>query len=142
MTTPFNRRQFIHTLGMGSIGAIALASCAQSHQRASLVLHNANIFTSNPRYPKAQAIAIADGKILAVGSNEDILHLTNSSTQKIDVGGKTITPGFIDAHSHPASSGRQHLKNVDCDLRIYQSHSRCDARKITQHTTRGMVTGL
>jgi predicted amidohydrolase YtcJ len=35
----------------------------------------------------------------------------------VDLGGKTIVPGFIDAHTHPAAAGRQHLKQVDCDLR-------------------------
>jgi len=54
---------------------------------------------------------------VAVGSDSDVLNLSGSTTQKINMGGKTIVPGFIDAHSHPASSGRQHLRNVDCDLR-------------------------
>lgn len=66
--------------------------------------------------PKAQAIAISNRNVIAVGSDSDILHLAGSSTQKINIGGKTITPGFIDAHSHPAYSGNAHLRNVDCAL--------------------------
>lgn len=115
MKRRINRRQFVNTLGMGTMGLVVLNSCSQSNPE--IILHNANIHTSNPRLPKAQAIAISNGKIIAVGSDSDILHLAGSATRKINIGGKTITPGFIDAHSHPASSGRAHLRNVDCDLR-------------------------
>lgn len=97
------------------MGFMVLNSCSRSNPE--LVLHNANIYTSDPRLPKAQALAISNGKIVAVGSDSDILHLAGPATRKINIGGKTITPGFIDAHSHPASSGYEHLRNVDCDLR-------------------------
>ena len=81
------------------------------------IIYNANIITVNPKQPRAEAIAILDDRILAVGSNTAIKKMANGFTKKIDVAGQTITPGFIDAHSHPASSGRRHLRNVNCDLR-------------------------
>ncbi len=115
MKTRINRRQFANTLGMGSMGLIILNSFSQSNPE--VILHNANIYTSNPGSPKAQAVAISNGKIIAIGSDSDILHLAGSTTRKINIGGKTITPGFIDTHSHPAYSGNGHLRNVDCDLR-------------------------
>jgi len=110
-----DRRQFVQTLGMGTMGLLVLNSCSTSSPE--LILHNANIYTSDPKQPKSQAIAISNGKIVAVGTDKDILYLSSSKTHKIDMGGKTITPGFIDAHSHPAYSGNAHLRNVDCDLR-------------------------
>jgi len=110
-----DRRQFVNTMGMGAMGLMLMNACSQSSPE--VVLYNANIYTSNPNSPKAQAVALANGIILAIGNNKDILHFAGSSTRKIDVGGKTITPGFIDAHSHPAYSGRAHLRKVDCDLR-------------------------
>lgn len=67
--------------------------------------------------PRAQAVAISGGRFLAVGSNDDVLHLASVRTRKIDVGQKTVLPGFIDAHTHPAEAGRLHLRQVDCDLR-------------------------
>lgn len=86
-------------------------------QSIDLILYNANIITVNPNQPSAQAIAISSDKIIVVGTNESILKLATGFTKKIDISGKTILPGFIDSHSHPASSGRAHLRNVDCDLR-------------------------
>ncbi len=110
-----DRRQFVQTLGMGTMGLLVLNSCSTSSPE--LILHNANIYTSDPSQPKSQAIAISNGKIVAVGTDKDILYLSSSKTHKMNMGGKTITPGFIDAHSHPAYSGNAHLRNVDCDLR-------------------------
>lgn len=115
MSTKINRRQFTGTLGLGTMGLIFLNSCVST--RPDLIIHNANIYTSNPLMPKADAIALLNGKVMAVGSNRDILHLSSGATQKLDLAGKTICPGFIDAHSHPAYSGKRHLRNVDCDLR-------------------------
>lgn len=104
---------------MGTMGLMLMNSCSKN--APEIVLYNANIHTSNPGYPKAQAIALTGGRIMAVGSNDDILHLAGRHTNKIDIGGKTITPGFIDAHSHPSYSGIRHLRNVDCDLRSIAS---------------------
>ena len=83
---------------------MVLDSCGQQ-SAPDTILHNANIFTSNPNQPKVQAIALTDGKIVAVGKDADILHLSGSSTTKINIGGNTITPGFIDAHPIPPIQG-------------------------------------
>jgi predicted amidohydrolase YtcJ len=82
-----------------------------------IILYNGNIFTINPKEPTAQALAIANGRLIGVGSNAEILRIATANTKKIDLGYKTVLPGFIDAHSHPAYSGLKHLKMVDCDLR-------------------------
>ena len=81
------------------------------------ILYNANVITVNPNKPTAQAIAILGERVVAIGENNQILKLANSTTRKINIAGKTVVPGFIDAHSHPASSGLSHLRNVDIDLR-------------------------
>lgn len=54
---------------------------------------------------------------MTVGNNDEILKMATARTKKIDLGYKTVLPEFIDAHTHPASSGLMHLKMVDCDLR-------------------------
>jgi predicted amidohydrolase YtcJ len=86
-----------------------------------LILHNANIVTMDSAQPRAQAAAIVAGRFLAVGSNDEILALASGRTRKVGLEGKTVVPGFIDAHSHPASSGLRHLREVDCDLRSIQA---------------------
>jgi hypothetical protein len=86
-----------------------------------LILHNANIITVDTASPSAQAVAISGGRFVAVGSNSEILALASGRTRKWNLGGKTVVPGFIDAHTHPASSGLSHLKQVDCDLRSIQA---------------------
>lgn len=104
------RRKFVQALP-----PIALAPFWQTS--ADTILYNGNIITVDPNQPRAQAIAIIGDKILDVGSNDQIKKYANGFTKKVDLGGKTVVPGFIDAHSHPASSGRRHLRNVNCDLR-------------------------
>jgi len=83
----------------------------------SLILHNANVLTVDAQQPRAQAVAIAGERFLAVGSNEDIRGMAKPGTRQIDIGGNTIVPGFIDAHTHPSYAGIRHLRWVDCDLR-------------------------
>lgn len=65
-----------------------------------VILSNAVIATQNPRQPIAQALAIVQGRILAAGTNGDILHLAGADTQTIDLDGRLVVPGFIDTHIH------------------------------------------
>lgn len=82
-----------------------------------MVLHRGQIVTMDPARPRAEAIAIWGDRILAVGGNDQIRRLAGAETVVVDLGGRTVVPGFIDAHSHPAGSGLMHLTRVDCDLR-------------------------
>lgn len=109
------RREFLS--GMGAVAGFSLFPFAVEQEKAELILHNGNIWTVNGREPRAEAIAIARGRILAIGSDADVLALATPMTKKIDLGEKTVLPGFIDAHSHPAEAGLMHLRMVDCDLR-------------------------
>jgi predicted amidohydrolase YtcJ len=77
----------------------------------------AAFLTMDARQPRAEAVAIAGGRILAVGADVDILEFATADTKKLDLGGQTAVPGFIDGHCHPAYSGRRHLRFIDCDLR-------------------------
>jgi predicted amidohydrolase YtcJ len=72
---------------------------------ATLILYSGNIITMNARNDIVEAVAIRDGKILAVGKNQDILRLKGSNTQVIDLHGRTVIPGIIDSHSHPTGYG-------------------------------------
>lgn len=105
-----SRREFIQTAG-----AFALFPFEQTEPE--VILYNGNFWTVDRRNPRAQAVAISEGRFTAVGSNDDVLRLASGRSRKIDLGQKKVLPGFIDAHTHPAESGRLHLRQVDCDLR-------------------------
>lgn len=91
----------------------------QQNRTADLILNNAHVYTLNWDEPDldgttannapltesgwqadAQAIAIRDGEILFVGSNEDVLKFQNSESRVIDLKGATVTPGLVDSHTH------------------------------------------
>ncbi len=108
-----SRRQFL-----AGLGAFAVAPTLVFERTSpDLILHHARIITIDPRLPQAEAVAIANGRFCAIGPNDKVLALAGAQTKKIDLEGKTVLPGFIDAHSHPAIAGRMHLRQVDCDLR-------------------------
>ena len=104
------RRGFLFTMG-------AFALFPLERTEPDLILYNGNFWTVDPRAPRAEAVAISGGRFVAVGSNEDVLNLAAGRSRKVDLGQKTVLPGFIDAHTHPAEAGRLHLRQVDCDLR-------------------------
>ncbi len=64
-----------------------------------LIVHHANVYTVDSAFCKAEAFAVNKGKIIAVGSNKDILAHYSSGTA-YDAAGKAVYPGFIDAHAH------------------------------------------
>lgn len=84
---------------------------------ADTIYRNTNVITIDPSKPRAQAVAIRDGKFVAVGSNDDINDLAGPNTNVVDLPGKTVLPGFIDAHIHVLSSGIRHVMAADCDKR-------------------------
>lgn len=67
---------------------------------ADSILYNGKVLTVDERFSIAQALAGRDGKVMAVGSNAEILNLAGPKTLRLDLKGKTIIPGFIDTHSH------------------------------------------
>jgi predicted amidohydrolase YtcJ len=83
-----------------------------SKQQAALVLYNANVLTLNRERPRAGLVGIGDGKIVWVGGNDD-LHLFRGRAKLVDCEGRTVAPGFNDAHIHLMSLASR-LFSVDC----------------------------
>ena len=114
MSTSHNRRQFI-SAGSAALAAIAgapeLIASAQTAATAAqavgpgrpdpdLIVVNATVYTMDPRAPRAEAFAVAEGRFIAVGSSSDIRGLAGKNTQTFDAKGMTVVPGFIDCHNH------------------------------------------
>jgi hypothetical protein len=74
-------------------------------QPADMVLRDATIATLDPLQPEAQALAIRDGKILAVGGDESISRYIGKQTKVLDLHGAFVTPGFIEGHGHLTDTG-------------------------------------
>jgi len=78
---------------------IILSGCDLLKDKVDLVIINANVYTVDDSFSKAEAFAVHDGKFVAVGTNDEI-RSTYTSSQLLDADGRTITPGLIDAHCH------------------------------------------
>jgi predicted amidohydrolase YtcJ len=98
----------------------ALAAAAEE-PFADRVLLNGNILTVDARDSVAEALAIRDGRIVAVGSNDDIAALAGPATEQIDLHGLTATPGLLDSHAHFSDGGLQKLTNVDLSYPLVTS---------------------
>lgn len=84
---------------------LLLFSCQNKQPAADTILLNGNIYTVDEAMPRAEAIAIRDGLIQQVGTNEEIEKLKGEHTQVIDLQGRFAMPGFIEGHGHFSGMG-------------------------------------
>ena len=80
---------------------------------ADLVLINAKVYTANEKLPEAEAVAILKDKIIFVGSANESIQYTCNDNRIVDLQGKFIFPGFIDAHAHLKGIGYREM-NLIC----------------------------
>lgn len=79
---------------------LAAGSLAVPAAWADLILHNGKVLTADANFRVAEAIAIKDGKVVAVGNNKEILDRATTQTRRLDLKGRTVIPGIIDTHQH------------------------------------------
>ena len=90
------------------IAPLVMAACMSlglAQQSAHIIFYNGKILTVDPNSSIAQAVAVRGNRIAAVGSNDEVLRLAGSNTLRIDLKGKTMTPGLINTHVHMESLG-------------------------------------
>jgi predicted amidohydrolase YtcJ len=80
---------------------------------ADLIVTGGNLITLNTSNPRATAMAVRDGRIVAVGGDVEVLALAGPATRRIKLAGKTVTPGFCDSHIHMWWYGAQLLRQAD-----------------------------
>jgi hypothetical protein len=85
---------------------------AAANAPADLVVRNAHIYTSASGHPKAEALAVRGGRIVAVGAEADVKSFIGPQTKVLDLSGLTVLPGLIDSHGHMLNLGNR-LSDVD-----------------------------
>jgi predicted amidohydrolase YtcJ len=103
MVSSFSR--YSRNLLLVSLFAGAAACSSPQPPSASLVVTGARIWTGDPELPWAEAVAVADDEILAVGPAGDIKSLIGPETEVITADGGLVVPGFIDSHVHFLAGG-------------------------------------
>jgi len=120
-------RLFIAVAGATAVSCVALVGCqTQGSTSADVVMRNGYVYTVDGKNSVQQAVAVKDGRIVYVGSDEGAASYIGTQTQQIDLAGRMLMPGLIDAHMHPGDGGRAMTL---CDLK-YQTMT----RKVFQET--------
>jgi predicted amidohydrolase YtcJ len=86
------------SLGLGVV--LAAARCAAAAEPADLILHGGRVHTMDPARPDARALAVRGDTIVLVGNEAEVLRLRGPRTEVVDLRGRLLLPGFIDAHTH------------------------------------------
>jgi len=90
---------------VGAVASTGGLSGAAALAQADTVILNAKVITADSAFSIAEAIAIRDGRFLAVGSNADVKVWAGARTDVIDAAGRTVVPGLIDTHAHVEAAG-------------------------------------
>ena len=80
---------------------------------AELAFVNGSVYTVDAARTRASAVAVEDGRIVSVGSDDDVRDRIDATTEVLDLRGRMLVPGFQDAHVHPVSGG---VDRLQCDL--------------------------
>jgi predicted amidohydrolase YtcJ len=90
----------------------------QTGLAVDLICHNGKIVAVDNRFSIAQAMAVTNGSIAAVGSNDDILKLKTARTRVVDLQGRMVIPGLMDSHTHPTGAS---LTEFDHEIPVFET---------------------
>lgn len=99
-----------HFARLFALGALSLSMMPLGHaapDQADTIYLGGKIITVNDLQPEAEAVAVRNGKIVAVGYRDEVMKFRGKKTRLVDLAGKTMLPGFIDPHGHVFNSGIQ-----------------------------------
>ena len=89
--------------------AVAIVRPALAQEIADKIFLGGPILTMDDTAPRAEAIAVKDGRVLAVGTDAEVMEHKGDGTETVNLGGKALLPGFVDAHGHMFLGGMQAL---------------------------------
>jgi len=120
---------------------LSISPVRQQVATADLLFKNGNVYTANDQLPTAQAIAVKGDRIVFVGSNADAQKFVGKDTKVIDLQGKTVLPGFTDAHQHLSGVGfREMTLNLEGSTSLEDLLAKLKAR-VDQAKPGEWVTG-
>ena len=106
------RRPLLAALALLTFGA-AVPARASAVEPADLVLLNATVHTVDAKRPRAEAVAVRGNRIVAVGTSAELRSYVGPRSRVMDLRGRTVVPGFDDAHAHFLGMG---FARLDVDL--------------------------
>ena len=101
-----------------AISIVAALSRLSVAAEADLILHGGRIVTVDKQFSIAQAVAITNHSIAAVGTDADILKLKTAQTRVVDLRGRTVLPGLMDSHTHPTGAS---LTEFDHEIPAFET---------------------
>ena len=110
-----SRRGVLAALAGSALGGCAGAVQVPARPTADLLLTGGRIATLDDRQPSAEALAVRDGRVLAVGRAADLAPLAGPATRRIDLAGRTVIPGLIDNHTHVIRAAERWTQEVRLD---------------------------
>jgi predicted amidohydrolase YtcJ len=84
-------------------------SATQAKGPADLIVHHGNVVTGDEKFRRLEAVAVKDGRIIAVADDNAIFMLAGPNTTVIDADGRTVLPGLYDSHVHPLGAATSEL---------------------------------
>ncbi|MBP8080937.1 MAG: amidohydrolase [Arenimonas sp.] len=100
-----NRRIFLSTVAASPL----MTTSAFAADAAEIIYSGGPIYTMDDANPRVEAVAVKGGRILAAGAAADVMKLKNDKTKMVNLGGRTMLPGFVDPHGHMMAGGIQAL---------------------------------
>jgi predicted amidohydrolase YtcJ len=115
--------------------AVSVPAADEAKGPADLIVHHAKVVTVDAKFSIADAVAVKDGHVLAVGTDKAILELQGPKTRVIDAGGRTVLPGLYDSHVHPVGAAVSELRRPVPVLRSLKdvfTHIRQEAARLPE----------
>ncbi len=98
---------------VGCVALLLLPHSDTSPVPPEVIYHHGVVLTMDETLPRAEAVAVRHGRIIAVGEDDDVVALRKRPTRVVDLGGRTVLPGFIDSHAHWIGDGSRVGLNAD-----------------------------
>ncbi|HLQ44684.1 MAG TPA: hypothetical protein VK137_08150, partial [Planctomycetaceae bacterium] len=95
---------------------VVLTGLLAADEPAELIVHHAKVVTVDAGFRVVEAFAVLGERIIAVGDDEEILKLAGPKTHVLDLEGRTVLPGLMDSHTHPAGAAMHEFDHPVPDM--------------------------